>query len=212
MSECREIRHELLQKNFLCLRAMAFCSEAERLFAVKCVEEISVAAGFEYHEIYDKLFEGVRHSILEAAAVLWESEAENLFALRDLLTSLKYDSGECILSGQVRQESMSFQDAMRLNKGYIKEIRASSRLLATVTLPVGAARTSLIWLQTQHRLAYEDRVCLLLFARRFRFSSESSIDQVLLVAILACAVAYGLSGSRWLPNFGSVFGFPGYKS
>ena len=90
---------------------MAFCPEAERLFALQHLEDVSAATGFDYHEVYDKLLEGVRHCLLEAASVLWGHEAE-----------------------------------------------ASSRVLATITLPTGAARSSLIWLQTQHRVAYQDRV------------------------------------------------------
>ncbi|CAE6943486.1 unnamed protein product [Symbiodinium sp. CCMP2592] len=136
---------------------MAHCSDAERLFAVRVLEETSAEIGFDYHEVFDKLLEGTRHCLLELIPVLWPHDGENLYALRDLLTSLKHDSGECILSGQVDKQCMSFQDAISAESDLLRQIRFSSQILATMTLPTGAARTGLIWLQTQHRVAYQDR-------------------------------------------------------
>ena len=66
--DSRSCRHELRNFDRCDSAAMAYCSEAERVHAVKHLEEWSAFCGFDYHEIYDKMLEGVRHDILELIA------------------------------------------------------------------------------------------------------------------------------------------------
>ena len=148
---------------------MAHCSEAERQFAVARVEDWSAGSGYDYHEVFDKLLEAVRHDLLELVAVVWEGDGENLLALRDLLTSLKCDAGECILSGQPSRPCISFQDVLRHDSGSLKRLWSHSRLLVALTLPTGAARSGLVWLQTQHRLCGQD------IGAGFPFASAASL-------------------------------------
>ena len=180
---------------------MAHCSEAERQFAVARVEDWSAGSGYDYHEVFDKLLEAVRHDLLELVAVLWEGEGENLLALRDLLTSLKCDAGECILSGQPSRPCIAFQDILRHDSGSLKRLWSHSRVLAALTLPTGAARSGLVWLQTQHCLGGQDIGCRVSFA-------SAAILLLVLSGFLVFSRgrffrARGLRiGSRWRPSCG----------
>ena len=103
---------------------MAYCAEAERLFAVNPL----------LASIIMRCTIRARHCIMDA---VWEQNG-------DLLTSLKCDAGECIFSGEVHRESMSVQDALCQNVACLRQLRAISRILAASTFPTGVVRSGLI--------------------------------------------------------------------
>ncbi|CAE7364819.1 Dnmt3b [Symbiodinium sp. CCMP2592] len=136
---------------------MAHCSEAERLFAVLRVERVSEISGWDYHCAYDILLEFLRHDIMDLVSLMLPREGAMLFAVRDILTSLKCDAGECILSGQFLAPHRGAQDLLVSGGPAVRRIRENSRVLASFTLGSGAGRHGLMWLQQQYRLADQDR-------------------------------------------------------
>ncbi|CAE7552837.1 Dnmt3b [Symbiodinium sp. CCMP2592] len=136
---------------------MAHCSEAERLFAVLRVERVSEISGWDYHCVYDILLEFLRHDIMDLVSLMLPREGAMLFAVRDILTFLKCDAGECILSGQFLAPHRGAQDLLVSGGPAVRRIRENSRVLASFTLGSGAGRHGLMWLQQQYRLADQDR-------------------------------------------------------
>ena len=131
---------------FLSLAAMAHCSEAERVLVVGYLEDI-------YPKVYDKMLEAVRHDLLERLSLRGRREP---VCLEGFPHSFKVQLSRV---HPFRPGSL-IQDFLQNDYRVFRRIRASSRFLATVTL---SARTGLIWLQIQHRLGNQDRVCWVSF-------------------------------------------------
>lgn len=158
---------------------MAHCSEAERLFAVSRVEQISALSGWDYHCVYDILLELIRHDLLDMISLMLPREGALLFAIRDILTSLKCDAGECILSGQFLAQHRHTQELLAANVTFVRRLPVNSRVLASFALDSGAGRHGLVWLQQQYRLADKD------WAFRLRRFSSDFRSVVLISASLA---------------------------
>ena len=118
---------------------MARCSPAEVSWAVIEVEALQTGAGTDYHLAYDYMLEGLRHALLTIMSHLGVDAIRCLGALVDLLTSLKCDQGEPVLTGQPRNIARSFQDAVRICPFEHARILEGSQILASFCEPGSAA-------------------------------------------------------------------------
>ncbi|CAE7866533.1 unnamed protein product, partial [Symbiodinium necroappetens] len=119
---------------------------------------ISALSGWDYHCVFDVLLEFIRHDLLDMISLMLPREGALLFAIRDLLTSLKCDAGECILSGQFLDQHRSTQELLVANVNFVQRLLVNSRVLASFALASGAGRHGLIWLQQQFQLVDKDWV------------------------------------------------------
>eukprot|EP00439_Symbiodinium_sp_Y106_P048972 s4113_g6.t1 len=138
---------------------MAHCSAAELAFAVQRLENVSQMCGWDYHISYDVLFEGLQHHLIDVVSLLSAREQRQILGLRDLLTSLKVDSGECVCTGQFSLYRRSFQEIGQARHVAVRDLRVESRLLHSIALDGGAAKWGLIWLRSEYRKLGEDSAC-----------------------------------------------------
>ena len=113
--------------------------------------ELAQICGWDYHISFDVLFEGLWHHLIDLVALLRARDHRQLLGLRDLLTSLKVDSGECTCTGQFSLYKHSFQDLGQADNAAIRAIAPGSRLLHSIVLDGGAAKWGLLWLRSEYR-------------------------------------------------------------
>ena len=135
---------------------MAHCSAAELAFSTRRLENVAQISGWDYHISFDVLFEGLRHHLIDLVSLLRARDHRQLLGLRDLLTSLKVDSGECTCTGQFSLYRHSFQDLGQANHRTISAIAAGSRVLHSIVLDGGSAKWGLLWLRSEYRELGQD--------------------------------------------------------
>ncbi|CAE7943369.1 unnamed protein product, partial [Symbiodinium necroappetens] len=96
-------------------------------------------AGTDYHLAYDYMLEGLRHALLTIMSHLGVDAIRCLGALVDLLTSLKCDQGEPVLTGQPGNIARSFQDAVCICPFEHARVLEGSQILASFCEPGSAA-------------------------------------------------------------------------
>eukprot|EP00439_Symbiodinium_sp_Y106_P021521 s5659_g2.t1 len=180
---------------------MAHCSAAELTYAVSHVENIAQLCGWDYHISYDVLFEGLRHHLIDIVSLLDAKDNRQLLGLRDLLTSLKIDSGECVCTGQFSLYRRSFQELIRARHEAVRALGTESRLLHSIALDGGAAKWGLIWLRSEYRKLGEDFAGSGSFSFAFGLPHCSQFLRIASAAISTATCSLSL-GSRWPRLYG----------
>ncbi|CAE7659695.1 unnamed protein product [Symbiodinium sp. CCMP2592] len=136
---------------------MAACSASEVRRAVAVLEAVATSASTDYHTAFDLLLERCRHDLMEFMAYVDTDVHHRLAALRDLLTSLKYDQAIPIETAQPYRELLSFQDAASKKTLEIRRLCAQSSVLATFCPAGGAAMYACEYMRDQCRAIGQDR-------------------------------------------------------
>ena len=111
------------------------CSARALEFAHRRLSALSVMSGLEKAEIYDRMYERLRHALILVHSFVSRPAAAALMPLLDLLTSLQVDSMEPVGTGVLYQQGDSLQDAGQAMDKEIGVILASKVQLALL-LPV----------------------------------------------------------------------------
>ena len=80
------------------------CTVAAIEFAKKRLASLTVLSGLEAAEVYDRMFERVRHALILVHSYAPPDDAATLLPLLDLLTSLQVDSLEPVGTGVIAQQ------------------------------------------------------------------------------------------------------------
>ena len=177
------------------------CSAAALSFANRRLAALSVMTGLESSEIYDRLYECLRHALLLVHAFFPRVIASDLDPLLDLLTSLHVGSDEPIETGTLAQQGGSLAEAGLAMEKDVSVI-LSSKVQLALLLPVSAGpetRAAMVLSEVLRGLG-EDRtaVHIVLQAHVFPVACKgfgSWLQQP------CCGRRSGIEGSQMRPRF-----------
>ena len=133
------------------------CTVRALEFAHRRLAALSVLAGMESAEIYDRLFERLRHALIAVHAHALRDDASALLPLLDLLTSLQVDSMEPVGTGVLSQQGLGLATAGPALDPEITVILSSKVQLAIILpLEAGPETAAAMTLTTMLRTVGQD--------------------------------------------------------